>query len=840
MLSMLINKCLYKKYIRLTTVVLLVIGGMHNASFAADESFSDNSLQITKHFSYPDRIRYDGSCMTIDGRDVFIRSAEFHYFRTPRPLWRDRFEKIKEAGFNTVDTYVPWNWHEKNMPNGIDDYSNIDLTEAQAWLEMAQDEFGLYTIVRPGPFICAEWAGGGYPRWLAKFAPTAGDQFWLRSADDLHIAWSVHWYNAVCKLFASEQLIRKPVGSKGIIMVQIENEYNAHNCPDKVKLLHALFKAVKTAGVEVPVFTCLTSQCRGSQDTILSQIFDTDNYYVGLNAAPSCAQRMMSLRAEQSNAPGFVTELQGGWFSGTGGMLSEDHYSDSRHYKAISLMSILGGAAGLNTYMFVGGTHLGGWGARGLATTYNYKAAVGESGICSSKYLVAQGLNQFIYENEMQLVRSEGGPCKLEGSPENLFGGVRVGPAGTRFVFLTNTDSENSVSGIVTVQPGTIVKRSQPLYNIDQNGQKVLIETKEAGAESLTLEPFEVMYDLSPLGTKVLVIPPGKKTLDGVWYPKPQKVLNSNDDLPASIRIGSALKCNDPVDGQWQDLPEGKSLPELGVNDQRYVLYRSSFSLTSEDILKFNKLLINSFSRDIISGQINGKLAKRLYPSDSYASAATRNVNLSFARIGENDYDNRFEVSGLLHAGSNEVIFLYENIGFEHGYFPMEELTGLRRAGLSDNEESITRVLNWQVATNTGGVAAGWTKAAFDAGDWERINLNTTDKILRKGNHTQPKGQPDVLMTWYRLEFELPSVQKGNTIPWRLLLNASGNGFMWLNGHDIGRYWEVGPQREFYLPECWLKFGIGKKNYIVMGLRQTANGAKLQAAEIAPYRGAIE
>lgn len=70
-------------------------------------------------------------------------------------------------------------------------------------------------------------------------------------------------------------------------------------------------------------------------------------------------------------------------------------------------------------------------------------------------------------------------------------------------------------------------------------------------------------------------------------------------------------------------------------------------------------------------------------------------------------------------------------------------------------------------------------------------------------------------------------------------INASGNGFMWLNGHNIGRHWEAGPQREFYLPECWLHFG-GKKNVIVLGLRQTASGAFVKGIEIAPYPNQAE
>ncbi len=794
---------------------------------------------VAQYLPHPERIRYDGHCFTIEGQDVFIRSAEFQYFRTPRALWRDRFQKIKDAGFNTVDTYVPWNWHEQQMPDSLDDYSKVDLSEIEAWLDMAQNEFGFYTIVRPGPFICAEWAGGGYPRWLAKFCPFTGKDFWLRSGDSEHIAWSVHWYNAVCKLFAREQLTRKPVGDKGIIMVQIENEFDHYKGPDKPDLMRALYNAVKDSGVDVPIFTCMTRECRASNDPVLSQVFDSDNYYVGLSDAPTCAHRMMTLKATQPDVPGFVTELQGGWFSLVGGSLAEEHYSDERHYNAISLMSLLGGAAGLNSYVFVGGTHFGGWQARGQTTTYDYNAAIRESGARSPKYVAAAGVNEFIRDNEAQLLRANGGPCELQGASTNLFGGVRVGPDGTMFVFLNNTDPENPVSGEVTVVPGKIVMSGEPVYNIDQEGHRELIKTDDASAHSIDVPPFEVEYELGALGTKVLVIPPEKTPAEGVWYPKPQEPIARPAVLPAPVRIAAALKRNDPLDGQWMPL-DGKSLPELGVNDQRYVLYRARFSLASGQAEKLNKLLINMYTRDLVFAQVNGKIAKRLHPSDEYAAAATRNKATSFDRIRPDDFDNRFDTEGLLHTGDNEIVLLYENIGFEHGYIPMEELSGIRMAGLSENETAIEQPLDLQVALHTGGVAAGWTQAGFDAKDWANVALDIKDFIPRKGNNIQPKGNHDALMTWYRLEFELPATPEGKWIPWRLLINASGTGYMWLNGHDIGRHWGVGPQREFYLPECWLNFGKGNKNVLVMGLSQAMNGAVLHAAEVSPYPDAAE
>ena len=84
----------------------------------------------TRQFPHPDRIRYDGDCLTVEeGKDIFVSYAAFHYFRAPRELWRDRFQKIKDAGVNTVETYAPWNWHERDMPASLDDTLVLGLRQ---------------------------------------------------------------------------------------------------------------------------------------------------------------------------------------------------------------------------------------------------------------------------------------------------------------------------------------------------------------------------------------------------------------------------------------------------------------------------------------------------------------------------------------------------------------------------------------------------------------------------------------------------------------------------------------------------------------------------------------
>lgn len=780
------------------------------------------------------RISYDGDCMNIDGKDVFIYSAAFHYFRVPKPLWRDRFAKIKAAGFNTVETYIPWNIHELNMPKSLQDQSQFNFTDLKDFLKMASDEFGLYVIVRPGPFICAEWAGGGYPRWLAKYKPAKyPDEFWLRGDDSIYLQWSKHWFNAVDKVLVPYQITSRPIGSKGVIMEQIENEYDAQEAKNKVAALKTFYETVKNDGIDIPVFTCLTRECRGSKDNELKNVFDAENLYVGLREAPGCAQRIADLKIQQPNAPAFVTELQGGWFSTTNGRLSEDNYSDYRHYQAITLMSILGGATGLNTYMFVGGTNFAGWGARGQTTTYDYNAPIHENGSLSKKYEVAKNIGSFIRHYEAKLIHAKGGPCKIINGAKSLYGGVRVASDGTKFVFLHNTDPEHDISGNIILTSGTPSSAGDSIYNIDQNGQKVLVKMGALNSDAYLFKPIQLSYQLSGLGSKVLVIPSNKSATDGKWWfgDKIEQPINNVDSV--CIRFSTVQKRNEDFKVKWKT--NTKSLPEMGVNDCRYVLYRFVISLGTNEIKKFTRLLFNTYSRDIIDVQINGKILPRLSPTEQYAAEATRNYSMSFTPIKDNDFDNAFDVTGFLKKGKNEIIVLYENIGHEHGYVPMEELCGIKLAGFSDNSSEIQKKLNWQVSTDVSGVENKWMNQRGNNKGWAKIQLDTIMNISRKGNGIQPKSPHNALMTWYRAEFKIPTPAGNQKALWRLLMNASGNGYIYLNGHNLGRHWEIGPQREYYLPECWLNIGNGKKNFIAIGLCQTVNGGEIKAMEVTTY-----
>jgi beta-galactosidase len=120
----------------------------------------------------------EGSEFKLDGKPFLIRSGEMHYERVPREYWRDRMKKLRALGLNTLTTYVSWNAHEPSQ--GRFDFSgNLDLGE---FLRTAQEE-GLWVLLRPGPYACAEWDLGGIPAWLL-----ADEGVKLRSGDQKYLA----------------------------------------------------------------------------------------------------------------------------------------------------------------------------------------------------------------------------------------------------------------------------------------------------------------------------------------------------------------------------------------------------------------------------------------------------------------------------------------------------------------------------------------------------------------------------------------------------------------------------------------------------------------------------
>jgi beta-galactosidase len=187
----------------------------------------------------PTKFEIGPDSFLLNGKPFQIISGEMHYPRIPPEYWRQRIHMARAMGLNAITIYCFWNIHEPEPGQ----WNFKGFGDVAAFCRIAQDE-GLYVIVRPGPYVCAEWDFGGFPAWLLR-TPTmkvrSQDPDYTRFADDY-----VH--------HLAEQLARLQITRGGpIIMVQLENEYGSYG-KDKVYLAH-LRDTLKNAGFEVPLFT---------------------------------------------------------------------------------------------------------------------------------------------------------------------------------------------------------------------------------------------------------------------------------------------------------------------------------------------------------------------------------------------------------------------------------------------------------------------------------------------------------------------------------------------------------------------------------------------------------
>jgi len=342
-------------------------------------------------FENPHLLRYDSSCFTINSQDVFIMSGAFHYPRCPRPLWRDRLTRFKAAGFNTIETYIFWNYHEPEE-------GHADLTEFEDFVKLV-NEMGFWMIARPGPYVCAEWDAGGFPHWIVA------RRFPLRSDDPQSLATSQHWYSLVLPVIARHQVtLNGP-----IIMMQIENEYDYWDLPAPQKLAYVKFLAQTawSSGISVPLITCWTKQAREKSDSDMARVMDACNFYPRWNVVKEVVPALQKLRQEQPGAPVGVTELQGGWFSEFGGKLSVDQDGvNGAQLNLVTKTAIEQGATYFSYYMGFGGTNFD-WAAKNLTTTYDYAAPIREPGGLWEKYYAARGIGASLHLFGSVLTRAQ-------------------------------------------------------------------------------------------------------------------------------------------------------------------------------------------------------------------------------------------------------------------------------------------------------------------------------------------------------------------------------------------------------------------------------------------------
>jgi beta-galactosidase GanA len=431
-------------------------------------------------------VTYDKYSMKVDGERIFLWGGEFHYFRLPSPsLWRDVLEKIRAAGFNGVSLYFSWAYH--SPAPGVYDFTGV--RDVDRLLRMTK-ELGLYTVVRPGPYINAETSGGGFPAWLKQVPGRA------RSSDPGYTAAYQEWLGHINPIIARHQITR----GGSVIAYNVENEYAANT---DAQYMQDLQDTARAAGIDVPI---THNQCCDASWTPhwasglgAVEIPGVDDYPQSFECqAPGTWGPWGEGVTERLNdtAPVYAAEYQAGSID-----LNRAGYDACREdltgpsfmkyfYKNNLIQS---GATMFGFYMAYGGTN---WGWLGqpndVYTSYDYGAAITESRQLTAKYDEFKRQGYFVQAvNPLRKTDSVPGPVSANPA---LMTVARANPdTGTQFVLLRHTDRAAATLDESTLDWSTPDGRYTVPVSLNGRDALVLVAGYDLGKQRLVWSTSEIM-----------------------------------------------------------------------------------------------------------------------------------------------------------------------------------------------------------------------------------------------------------------------------------------------------------------------------------------------------------
>ena len=335
------------------------------------------------------------SILTFKGRDFYkdgkkhvVMAGAMHYFRIPNEYWYDRLLKLKECGFNAVETYTAWNLHEKKEGE-FDFEGDLDIVK---YIATAKD-LGLDVILRPGPYICAEWEFGGLPAWILKY-----EKMPLRCYDEVFLSKVERYYNELLSR------VRPYLASNGgnIIMLQVENEYGSYG-NDK-DYLRAIKNIYEKNGMDCMFFTSdgpnMTMLSGGTLDDCLSVA----------NFGSKPEERLAILKEFRPDEPAMCGEYWCGWFD----HWFEEHHTRSAEEIAADFEGFFKIGASFSFYMFHGGTNFGFMNGANhdgkyqpTVTSYDYCAPLNEAGDRTPTYYAVRDVINKYYGPVPELTATE-------------------------------------------------------------------------------------------------------------------------------------------------------------------------------------------------------------------------------------------------------------------------------------------------------------------------------------------------------------------------------------------------------------------------------------------------
>lgn len=325
----------------------------------------------------------------LDGEPYMIKAAELHYPRIPRPYWEHRIQLCKALGMNAICVYVFWNVHEPK-PGEFDFEGQNDLRE---FLELC-DKNGMKVILRPGPYVCAEWEMGGLPWWLLQ-------------KKDIRLRENDPWFLERVELFekkVAENIKGLTISEGGpVIMMQVENEYGSYGV-DKEYLSNIRDILRKNYGDEITLF-----QCDWSTNFFLNGLDDLI-WTVNFGTGADIEEQFRKLKEMRPESPLMCSEFWSGWYDKWG----EPHETRPADEMISGIEDMLSDGISFSLYMTHGGSNWGHWAGANypdftpLVTSYDYDAPISESGRLTPKYhLLRETLSRYSPDGALPDVPSE-------------------------------------------------------------------------------------------------------------------------------------------------------------------------------------------------------------------------------------------------------------------------------------------------------------------------------------------------------------------------------------------------------------------------------------------------
>ena len=750
----------------------------------------------------------------------------------PRALWRDRLLRLKRGGYNAVEFYTFWNYHEPKEGQ-INFTGDHDLN---AFLKLVK-QMGLYAIARVGPYYCGEWNMGGLPIWL-RFK----SGLHVREDDPQFLKATDRYFDKLIPIITKNQINN----GGAVIMVQLENEHRAAwgTVTPNGYFRHLINKTV-ALGLAVPYF------------------------FSGLHPGNDPAGELNNLDDPKRPNPWFSTEYWGVWFLNYGPQPQDSAIYDRRTWKVIAH-----GGAGYNVYMAHGGTNFEYNNDQDMAASYDYGASVGQAGDLRPLYYSFKRANWFARSFQQILANSSNIADDKPIIPDtNIKVSLRKGPAGT-IAFLDNIDS-NAIrfemvppikskitkSEILKLAAGEILPiisnyqlipgvkitwAPMRIYSVTPQGKTTtLLLYGSAGttaqvyfnvsnkldiisgatnfkitdslltfSSTITSSPQEYSFETN--GQRIRLIVVNNELAAHSWFTETNGQTNIviGPEYADEVTI-NADQLNLITEQPWTDK---NSFPTWIFRPAGRVIKLNSKTSTAKHIskLKLGPWKIKTASNFALPGYddrswllikeplqmgADGDITAEAWYRTKIKVTQTGNYILKFKNIHDRaslfldgkraDTSEIFykKISVYLKAGKEHTIALFtahdgrNKLIFKVGEIDTIDMKGLSGAVTLQNADSsgkIKVIKNWRMKGGPGNATSktGW-------------------KPLSSGKINSPQ--------FYRAVFNYSALNTRTV--WRVNTTSLSYGSAWINGHNLGRYPEKIKINGLYIPECWLKIG---------------------------------